>query len=83
MKIPQITAECLIALVIYLVIRKESSSIYASTFASSLFLFNPFVFFLTAVWGAPESIVALFIIASLYMIYQGRYFLGALLLYMP
>ncbi len=48
--------------------------------AALMFSFNPFTFFLTAVWGAPESIVSLFVTASMFMLYKGKYFAASCLL---
>lgn len=79
MKVPQIVAECLISLIIYLVVKRERLS-NIGIFSALIFLFTPFTFFLTAVWGAPESIVSLFVIGSMYMVYKGNYLLASCLL---
>ncbi|MCX8170577.1 MAG: glycosyltransferase family 39 protein [Candidatus Bathyarchaeota archaeon] len=79
MKVPQIVAECLISLLIYFVVREERSP-NMGILAALIFLFTPFTFFLTAVWGAPESIVSLFVVASIYMVYKGSYLLAYCLL---
>jgi hypothetical protein len=79
MKVPQIIAECLIAFLIYFIEKEERSS-NVGILAALIFLFNPFTFFLTAIWGAPESIVSLFVIASMLMVYKGRYFIASCLL---
>ncbi|MEM1581398.1 MAG: hypothetical protein ABIM44_05120 [candidate division WOR-3 bacterium] len=74
MKVPQIIAECLISLLIFIVVEEERSN--EGVLAALIFSFNPFTFFLTAVWGAPESIASLFVIASIYMIYKSKYILA-------
>jgi Gpi18-like mannosyltransferase len=50
MKVPQIIAECLIAFLIYFIEKEERSS-NVGILAALIFLFNPFTFFLTAIWG--------------------------------
>lgn len=79
MKIPQIAAECGIAVLIYCIVRKETD-LRLGVLAALLFLINPFTFFLTALWGAPESLVAVFALASLYAAYRSRHFVAAWLL---
>jgi len=79
MKIPQIVAEISIAVLVYYIVRKETN-LRLGALAALLFLVNPFTFFLTAVWGAPESLVAVFVLASLYATYRSRPFLAAFLL---
>jgi len=79
MKVPQIVAECSITVLIYYIVRKETD-LRMGILASLLFMINPFTFFLTAVWGAPESLVAVFALASIYSTYKGRHILAALLL---
>jgi len=79
MKIPQIIAECSISLLIYFLVKRERSS-NMGAFAALIFLLTPFTFLLTAVWGAPESIVSLFVTASMYMIYKENYLLASCLL---
>jgi len=79
MKIPQIVAEVSIAVLVYYMVRKETN-LRLGALAALLFLVNPFTFFLTAVWGAPESLVMIFVLASLYATYRSRPFIGAFLL---
>ncbi|MFQ6095403.1 MAG: hypothetical protein ACE5NN_04605, partial [Candidatus Bathyarchaeia archaeon] len=79
MKLPQIIAECGIAVLVYYIVRKETD-LRLGAFAAIAFLINPITFFLTAVWGAPESLVAILVIASVYAAYKSMNFLAALLL---
>jgi len=79
MKIPQIVAEVSIAILVYYIVRKETN-LRLGALAALLFLVNPFTFFLTAVWGAPESMVMVFVLASIYATYRSRPLLAAFLL---
>ncbi len=63
LKLPAIVADLGLGILIYQFIKKKASRKWAQL-TVCLFLFNPVVFYNSAVWGQIESVVAFFIIAA-------------------
>lgn len=68
LRLPSIVADLAIGAIIYLLVRKKSSE-KDSLIASSLFLFNPVIFYNSSFWGQMDSINNLFLLFTFFAIY--------------
>jgi hypothetical protein len=77
-KTPIIVADLLIALVLYETIKRDSPR--HAYYALVAWLFNPYVIWISSVWGMFDAIPALLVLLSLYLMIARRYKSSALLL---
>jgi dolichyl-phosphate-mannose-protein mannosyltransferase len=77
-KLPPIIFDILTSLFLYNAFKERSKRIAFS--ASVFYLFNPLVILNSSVWGQIDSVMAFFLLVSLYMLYKERYVKSAGLL---
>jgi len=77
-KTPIIVADLLIALVLYELIKRDSPK--HAYYAFIAWLFNPYVIWISSVWGMFDAIPALLVLLSVYLMIARRYKSSALLL---
>lgn len=77
LKLPFIIADVILSFLIYKIVRSKRSEKEA-IFASSLFLFNPAVFYNSAVWGQMDSLNNLFFYLAIYLFLFKKNFLSIL-----
>jgi len=75
-KTPAIIADMMIAIILYRIASREENRMFG-LLCSCLVLFNPAVFFDTAVWAQMDSVFILFVVLNIYYLRQERYILGA------
>ena len=71
-KLPIILADLLAGLVIYKLIKNAMGNQKQALFVSGLYLFNPWLVFVTGKWGHFDGICAFFLIAAVYLLVQKR-----------
>lgn len=76
-KLPFIIFDILIGWLIYSIVKKIRPK--SAIFATCLFLFNPIVFYNSAVWGQTDSLINFLSLFGLYLTYQKNYFWGILI----
>ena len=77
-KTPIIVADLLIALVLYELIKRDSPK--HAYYALVAWLFNPYVIWISSVWGMFDAIPALLVLLSVYLLIARRYRSSAILL---
>jgi len=77
-KTPIIVADLLIALVLYELIKRESPK--HAYYALLAWLFNPYVIWISSVWGMFDAIPALLVLLSVYLLIARKYRSSAILL---
>jgi Gpi18-like mannosyltransferase len=77
-KFVAIVADLSIALVIYLMFRKENQK--KSLLLSALYLFSPFSFYISALWGQYDQLSFLFLLLSIWMLIRKDVILAPFLL---
>ena len=77
-KTPIIVADLLIALVLYELIKRDSPK--HAYYALIAWLFNPYVIWISSVWGMFDAIPALLVLLSVYLLIARRYKSSAVLL---
>lgn len=73
LRFPSIIADLVLGLLIYRLIKLKRSE-KAAVLASSLFIFNPVVLYNSAFWGQMDSLYALPLFVSFYLLSKKRYF---------
>jgi len=81
LKLPSIASDLLIGLFIYLIVLRVRSRNFAF-FASAIFLFNPVIFYNSALWGQMDAINNLFLYLSIYLLLGKKYFLATFAVFM-
>lgn len=74
-KLPAIFADLGIAYLIYLFFRhpgRDPGSIHKARFAAVLFLFNPVVWYNSAVWGQTDATINFFVLLSFYLLFKRK-----------
>ncbi len=79
MKIPAVLADLGIGLFLYQIVKENRSSKLA-LLTASLFLFNPFTFFNSAIWGQIDSVFSLSLLVSIFFLLKKRTKLSFVLL---
>ncbi|MGB8779657.1 MAG: hypothetical protein WCD81_03290 [Candidatus Bathyarchaeia archaeon] len=77
-KTPIVVADLLIALVLYELIKRDSPK--HAYYALIAWLFNPYVIWISSVWGMFDAIPALLMLLSVYLLIARRYKSSAILL---
>lgn len=72
-----IVADLLIALTIYLMLKKED--VKKALFLSALYLFSPFSFYISALWGQYDQISFLFLLLAVWMLLRKNVIISPLL----
>jgi Gpi18-like mannosyltransferase len=93
-KLPSILADLGIAVLIYRLVKKMTGERWAKR-ATAIFLFNPIVFYTSAVWGQTDSIINFLALWAFYLFFRQKaiwatlvyflslYFKGSLLIFLP
>ncbi|MDR1541984.1 MAG: hypothetical protein LBU32_29195 [Clostridiales bacterium] len=76
LKFPAIAADIALCLFIYIAARKDGNEKKALIGASAA-IFNPMSIYNSSVWGQIDSVLALFLIVSIYFASEGRFELAA------
>jgi len=76
-KLPFILCDIAIAYLIYKLVYNHKKE-YAKI-AASLFLFNPVIIYNSTVWGQTDSLINLFALSGIYLIFNKKYFPGIFL----
>ena len=71
-KVPVILGNICLAYLVKNLVLKSNSDKKKAQFAWLFILFNPFVLLTTAAWGQFDTVVAVFCIASIYLLSKGR-----------
>lgn len=71
LKLPAMICDVLTALLIYF-IAKERQDERTSLLLMAIYLFNPAVLLNSTAWGQVDSVLALFVLLTVYLIYKGR-----------
>jgi Gpi18-like mannosyltransferase len=79
LRFPAIIAEVILALFIFIDVKKDSS-LGKALFAASFILFNPGLIFNTAVWGQIDSILALLMYGAIYFLRKEKLKTASLIL---
>lgn len=74
-KAPAVLADLGIAYLSFLIVRR-TWSLKAGLWAMAIVVFNPAVWFVSAFWGQADSVAAVFLVWSVYMMLTGRYEFG-------
>ncbi|OGG10090.1 hypothetical protein A2154_02100 [Candidatus Gottesmanbacteria bacterium RBG_16_43_7] len=69
LRLPQVFSDCLVALLIFNIVKRKFSTKIAIT-AMSIYLFNPVIWYNSAFWGQMDGIMYLFIMLGLYFVYK-------------
>lgn len=72
MKIPSIVADIGVALLLYKMVVKYKNNHLDGLYAVVFYLFNPFVWYTSALWGQIESISLFFVVLSYYVLLYGE-----------
>ncbi len=75
-KFPIIISDILVGLVIFLQVRKWASDERKAVFSSMVWLFNPFVIYVSSIQGMFDSICVLFLLLTVYALERDRFLLG-------
>lgn len=75
LRIPSLIADCIIAFLIYRLIKNRSTEKNA-IMGMSLFFFNPVILYNSSLWGQMDSINNLFFFACLFSIFKKRFVFG-------
>lgn len=70
-KLPAMICDVLTSLIIYFV-ASEKQDERTSLFIMAIYLFNPAVLLNSSAWGQVDSVLALFVLLTVYLIYKGR-----------
>lgn len=73
-KLPATLADFATAYIIYLILKRKSENI--ALWASTLYLFNPAVFFNSSLWGQVDAVGALLLLASIYLLLKNHFILS-------
>lgn len=76
-KLPSMIAEVITSVIVYRIARAEIGKIFG-LLCGIFVLFNPAMFFDTAVWGQIDAVFTLFIILTIYYLKKEKYIYGAL-----
>ncbi len=77
-KMPSILSDMAMGVIIYKIARKKKAGT-AALFLTAIFLFNPVIFFNSAIWGQIDSICTLVLLLSIVFLYKERYIPSALI----
>ncbi|MFN3301762.1 MAG: hypothetical protein ACK413_01900, partial [Patescibacteria group bacterium] len=72
LKIPALLADLAIGLLIFIFLRKENVLEERAFLASIFFLLNPFIFYLSSIWGQLDSIYVFFLILAFVLLYYKK-----------
>ncbi|MEM1584152.1 MAG: glycosyltransferase 87 family protein [Nitrososphaerota archaeon] len=78
-KLPIIISDILVGFLIYGIVKKLGYGEKKSLILTSIWLFNPIVFFVSSIWGMFDSIAVLFMVASLSSILDRKYMTAGVL----
>ncbi len=79
LRLPSIVSDCIIGILIFLFVMRYNKK-RGGFIASALYLFNPVVIYNSAVWGQVDSIINMFFLLSLWMLYKKHMFISMTLL---
>ena len=79
-KTPIILSDILIALLLYRIIKSVSRGEKAAKYAYTTWLLNPYVIWMSSIWGMFDAIPTLFIVLSTYYLLQNKIYKSALTL---
>lgn len=79
-KLPIIISDVLGGLLIYRIASKLGCPEGKSLLVTSVWLFNPITFFISSIWGMFDSIAALFMLAGLNYVLDGRYWRAGIMI---
>lgn len=77
MRFPGILADLAIGILLYLIVRKESTA-KRGILAASLVWFNPVIIYNSTIWGQMDGITNFFFVSSLFLAFQKQYILSIL-----
>lgn len=77
MRLPNVIADILIGVMLYLLVKKEAN-VKRGVLAASLIWFNPIVIYNSSIWGQMDGITNLFFVFALFLAFRKNYLLSIL-----
>jgi Gpi18-like mannosyltransferase len=82
LKLPAITADLGIAWIIYKLVKDVSRKELSAVLGASLWLFNPVVWYNSAIWGQYDSVINFFVLLSFYLLIKRKLILSMLFFFL-
>jgi hypothetical protein len=79
-KVPFLISDVLVTLLLYKIVKELTKSKRAAETAALLWFLNPFVIWISAVWGMWDTLPVLFSLAALYLVSKKRFAFSAVCL---